>query len=400
MPNTIYFVVEYGPDLEPAKALFPIAEELKKMGYTISIYVPNLGKSTLAAINKFTDSGFNIIDISEYYEPSDAMQNDTAHTVETELLGFRNECDLQKQFCAWVRFLQSHRPSLLIASRSIATLLAGTHLNIKTITFDGGYLLPINDITITAECKTGSLASIYTRAKVNSIATINAFLKRVGGNNLAPLSDLPKGSIVFNLGYEELWPFEKSDSAAYAGAYCETKFNTMSDFYSNTGRPKIFAELNGGGSGTIALLEALYKEEALDVIISIQEGALELSEIFKRDHFIIIDDLFSGYEIVDQVDLVICNGGQRLILAALHSGKPLAIIPAHFEQQISAKIIGTRKLGVACPMNTSVEVYQKYILAILSNHQLTARARAFKYEKKPSHTRHLCDKILKVFSGC
>lgn len=283
----------------------------------------------------------------------------------TELLlqhGYGYESIFDGMFSAWLSLLQTWQPDLVIGSNAPTAHLAAQCLHIPDVAIGNGQTCPIakDPAPLTRPWQPGIEQRIAAnedrvRQTVNAVLQQHGFARRKFPMDM--YMDIPM--LLCTVAELDHFGPQRDASITYLGSLPPIAFRPDMQEAGLTGSYDIFVYLRYT-KAIDPLLIALAKRSTPSLIYmpNLTPGERVKLESQHGPALDFASDVVDMKRILPQVKLMITNGGHALSLQCLLHGKPMLLLPTHFEQSVVAA--NAVKTGAAVVVSPGAEPHPKY----------------------------------------
>ncbi len=289
--------------------------------------------------------------------------------------GYHDAEKLHTMVAAWRSLFVVLQPSLLVVNHGPTALLAARGLGIPTAVVGTGFELPprenpLPNFRTWEKLHPRRLASSDQRV----LDATNQVLRRLGGPEMASLSDLFDVDGYFLCTFPELEHYAERGPARYWGPVFERNAGEECSWPPGQGA-RIFLYLTPGYAGIDTLLSQLERSPHR-VILHAPGWSPRNRKRALPPHIRWSSQPVKLRTVADGCDLAVCHGGHGTVAGILLGGKPLIMLPLHLEHQLMA--LRVTKLGAGLALFPGEEIHlNDRIERLLTEPGFGESARAF-----------------------
>ncbi len=369
----ILFAWELGGGAGHLAPFFPIAKTLVERGHTLILVVRDLGRAT----NLFESLNVTIL-------PAPIKVGQTAQNIQSPAtyphvlynVGFADRHTLSGILHAWRAIFDLTEPDLVIVDHAPGALLALRGRETACVSVGNGFLNPPHVYPMPTLGACSEPAQSTARSEEDQLAVIiNSVLK---SHNCRSIDTV--GGIFDRPQAEFLTTFAELDhySSRIQGNYCgsiiyESPSAEMPQWPRGKG-PRIFAYLSPS-RGLAHLFDWIAGQEFPALIVSSGLNVDALRRIAKPN-LKFVEHPIPMKAVSKECDMAILNANHGTTCAMLLAGKPIAQVPHHLEQAVTAQRTVQLGAGVRADRNDGLSILWQ-VSELLHNPAYSEAAAAF-----------------------
>ncbi len=276
----------------------------------------------------------------------------------TELLlqhGYGYEPIFDGMFSSWLSLMQTWQPDLVIGSSAPAAHLAAQCMGIPDMAIGNGQTCPVaaDPAPLTRPWQPGIEQRIAAnedrvRQTVNAVMSKHNFARRQFPMDM--YANVP--TLLCTLAELDHFGTQRGTEANYLGSLPVAVIGSDTNQTAPTGSPDIFVYLRYS-KAIDALLSALAKCPSTSLIYMPNLTPIERAKL-ETQHgtaLVFASQAVDVKQILSSVKLVISHAGHGLTMQSLLAGRPLLLLPTHWEQSVVAS--HAMKIGAAFVISLS-----------------------------------------------
>jgi UDP:flavonoid glycosyltransferase YjiC (YdhE family) len=370
MMKHLVFCWEFGEGYGHVAGFRKIAQELKKNGIKVTWILRHLDFAHL--VQEEQDDVFQ----APHTRSTNANKESTlSYSHMLSFLGYSNRQLLLNLVTTWRQLLSMIDADMIVADHAPTALIAAKTLNIKSAMIGTGFFSPPRMDVFPQFCvfpdqpieKLKQFDQIF-------IDTINHSLSHF---NLAPIksaTDIFSVEEDFLCTFAELDHYPNRPNAQYWGARFSNEMGKQVSY--STDKFRIFVYMHERSQQFTNVMEWLNTSDA-EVIVHIPKiDVLKASLSYPNITF--YPEPANMESVLQQVDLVICNGGHGTVAATLLAGVKVLMLPIQLEQMMLSQLLTKRGFGAFLSADEPKERVNKMLEYLQKESDITNNVKRFR----------------------
>ena len=334
----LVFCWEFGEGYGHVAGFRKIAQELKNNGVKVTWVLRHLDFAHLV----IEDDRDVVFQAPHTRSTNVDNQATLSYSHMLSFLGYDNPRLLLNLVNTWRQLLALIKADMIVADHAPTALIAAKTLNIKSTMIGTGFFSPPRLDILPEFCvfppQPIEKLKQYDQVFVN---TVNHCLTHFNFEPIKSVAEVFSVEEDFLCTFAELDHYPNRPNAEYWGARFSNEMGKSVHY--KTDKFRIFIYMHARTNQYVNMMECLNASDA-EVIahipkIDTQQASLTYSNI------IFSPDPVNMENVLEQVDLVICNGGHGTVAASLLAGVKVLMIPMQLEQMMLSQLITKRGLG-------------------------------------------------------
>lgn len=381
--SKLVVAIEYGCGLGNVCAFMPVADVLREAGWTINFALPCAAPEFEFVKQILEHAGYASLEA-----PGTRARVATSHA---ELIdagpSFANAKMFEHDLTFWLRQWEKQRPDIVIGAHAVTPLIAARLLGIRCATLDSGFFYWRGDgvypnfagscggwdrernLTVNAPLR-------QQYAETHVLNVVNASLRRRGASCLEKFSDIFAVDCTIRLNAPALALAGRSDAHAFIGIPQPTAYGARPRWpATDAAGPRIFVYLKFRLANGRSILKTLTEYPLASVIVCIPDVPEEALKAYARPHIVFCRQVLDMSVVLEETDVVVCNGGTTMVAQTLAAGKSMLLAPAELEQQLNSATAARMGAAVALAFDSDEAVVRAKLDQLLQG--TFARGRSY-----------------------
>lgn len=370
--SRILFAWELGAGVGHLSAFRRVAEVLVRRGHELTLAVRDLAGA--AAV--FEGMSVRILAAPACSRTYGGLADPPLNYAEILMrYGYLDAAMLKGLLRGWAGLLELTGADCVVADHAPTALLAARGMGSARCTFGNPFSVPpplsptpnMRDwLTVAPERLAGSDHAV--------LKTINAALPD-GRPRLTAVHELFDGCSRIFIGCPELDPYGPREREDYLGLLGGRSGNAPVH-WPGDGGPRVFAYLRQDYPHIDVCLAALAASGAR-CVINLVSGRADVIDRFRGPRLSFAEGHIDLPATMADCDAVVCHSGLGTVIAALHAGKPMLLLPAQLEQFLLARNVERLGAGLTVHPETATPDVAGALRRILDDPAHADRARRF-----------------------
>lgn len=289
--------------------------------------------------------------------------------------GYADRRELTALLVAWRSLFAHWRPDLVVADFAPTALLAARALRLPRVTFGNGFFTPPLLSPLPAFRYDESIPpQRIAEADARALASVNAALAAVGTPPLARLAEQFEADEHFLCTFPELDHYQSRPTSGYWGPRFRFDRGLDIDWPDGQGK-RVFVYVKRAMPQLDALIEYLARAPHRAVVFIPDLDEASRARLASRRR-LVVDRPARLDRLMRHCDLIVCHGGEIGAGALLH-GVPQVVLPAHYEQYLTARRLEQVGAAVWVAPGGGARELEGAIEKVLREPRFAAAARAY-----------------------
>ncbi len=325
----VLYVWELGGGIGHISRAAPIIEGLRREGHEVWVALRDLSR----AITLLHSVDLKLLQCPLWLHELHGAPESATYPELLFRAGFLDATGLEGLVRGWRELFRLADPSLLIADHSPTAFLAARGLPFRRALIGNGFfspprVTPLPSFRTWEKIDPARLAG----AEAKALAVANTVLGRLAAPPLERICDLIDVDENFLCTWPELDHYQGRTGQPYWGPTMERERGLVPQWPEGQ-EPRLFCYLKSDTHVLDGFLAALRR---LPVRALLFVQGLDPRRLGVSSRLQLVSQPVRMGEAAAQADIVVCNGGEGTVAAALLAGKPVFALPMHAEQLITA----------------------------------------------------------------
>jgi UDP:flavonoid glycosyltransferase YjiC (YdhE family) len=343
--KNLVFCWEFGEGYGHVAGFRKIAQELKKNGVKVTWILRHLDFAHLVQ-----DEQDDVFQAPHTRSTNAGKEATLSYSHMLSFLGYSNQQLLLNLVTTWRQLLSMINADMIVADHAPTALIAAKTLNIKSAMIGTGFFSPPRMDVLPQFCvfpdqpmeKLKQFDQVF-------VDTVNHSLSHFNFAPIKSATDIFSVEEDFLCTFAELDHYPNRPDAQYWGARFSNEMGKPVNY--KTAKYRIFVYMHQRSEQYLNIMECLNSVDA-EVIahipkIDVSQAALTYPNIT------FFPEPANMQSVLEQVDLVVCNGGHGTVAATLLAGVRILMLPIQLEQMLLSQLLTRRGLGAHLSANES-----------------------------------------------
>jgi UDP:flavonoid glycosyltransferase YjiC (YdhE family) len=360
---------EYGEGLGHVRRVVPIGRALRARGHEVVFAFRDATQLVHAAREGFTAWPAAVLKRPSTFDPAPI---NGSHLLLS--LGFADTSALAGALRGWASILHAVQPTVLVADYAPLAMIAAHRHGVPRATVGAGFTLPPAAAPLPAMRPGAAVdeASLEA-ADARLVSQVAEALGDAAAWSSAP--DIFHGDLDLLTTFAEMDPWGPRE-VRYTGPILAQDEGGRDAAWPERGTEKVVAYLRPRDAGFAATLEALRGSSAC-ALVAAPGLARDAARSITTPSMHVHEQALRLGSVLREARLAIGHGGAGFTAAALRAGVPLALLPMHLEQDLTARRLAAQGLAVVLDARGGAATLRAGLAAALADEAMREHARAF-----------------------